>query len=172
MLSLSSLAGWEDAVLASVRGTSGSIAEQDAQIERAGLYGEYPAIVNAYIELFADPESALEALKRALYIVWRGAMDVPVRTGIPPLPEATARAVLEELDTRLLRGGGDDELAWMTAWYHARGAFVLELYGATPRVITLAESTDSEAWRGARAIPERMAGRGQMGRYWEARAET
>ncbi len=169
MLSLSSLAGWEDAVLASVRGASGSLEEQDSQIERSGLYGEYPAIVNAYIELFADAESSLEALKRALYIVWRGAMDLPVRTGIPPLPDATSRRVLEELDNRLLRESGDGELAWMLAWYHAQGSFVLELYGATPRVMSLAESTDAEAWREAGITAARMAVRGQMGRYWAAK---
>ena len=65
MLGLASLSGWEDAVLASVRGASGTPDERDAQIERSGLYGEYPAIVSAYVEHFADADSALEALKRA-----------------------------------------------------------------------------------------------------------
>ncbi|MDB4898588.1 MAG: hypothetical protein JWN53_396, partial [Gemmatimonadetes bacterium] len=70
MLSLSSLAGWEEAVLASIRGTSGNAEERDRQIERSGMYGEYPAIVRAYIELFDDEASRLEATKRAVFLVW------------------------------------------------------------------------------------------------------
>ena len=84
MLSLSSLAGWEDAVLASIAGARGSLEERDRQIERSGVYGEYPAIVRAYAERFADPESAGEAVKRAVFLVWRGAMELPVHTGSDP----------------------------------------------------------------------------------------
>ena len=49
MLSLASLAGWEDAVLASLRGATGTLEERDRQIERSGLFGEYPAILGTSI---------------------------------------------------------------------------------------------------------------------------
>jgi hypothetical protein len=166
VLSLSSLAGWEDAVLASIGGASGSIEERDRQIERSGLYGEYPAIVRSYAELFADAESALEAIKRAVFLVWRGAMELPSVTGIAPLPDGTARSVLDALDAQIARGATDDELGWMLAWYHAQGSFVLELYGATPRVLAYAEAGPAEGWRKAAITPARMARRGQLGRYW------
>ena len=74
VLSLSSLAGWEEAVLASISAASGSAEERYRQIERSGMYGEYPAIVSGYVELFDDEESSLEALKRAVFLVWRSAM--------------------------------------------------------------------------------------------------
>jgi hypothetical protein len=170
VLSLSSLAGWEEAVLASIRGTSGSLLERDRQIERSGLYGEYPVIVRAYVELFGDPESALEALKRAVFLVWRGAMAAPGETGIADLPEGVARAVIEELDVRLRRGTADDELAWMLAWYLGEGADVFELFGATPRVMDVAVAIPRDAWRGADIRPAMMARRGQMGRYFTALA--
>ena len=64
LLSLNSLAGWEDAVLASIAGAKGTMEERDRQVERSGVYGEYPAIIRAYEELFADPEGAGEAIKR------------------------------------------------------------------------------------------------------------
>ena len=80
MLSLTSLAGWEEAVLASLRGASGTLEERDRQIERSGLFGEYPAIVNAYVELFADADSATKDLKRAVF--WCGAR--PWRPRPPP----------------------------------------------------------------------------------------
>jgi len=170
MLSLSSLAGWEDAVLASLRGTSGSLEERDRQIERSGLYGEYPAIVRAYIELFEDADSAQEALKRALFLVWRGAMAPPADTAITALPDGTSRAVIEQADVCVRRDATDAELAWMLSWYHGEGPHVLELFGGTPRLLAFAESEPREAWRSADITPAAMARRGQMGRYWTALA--
>ena len=166
MLSLSSLAGWEDAVLASIGGASGTLVERDRQIERSGLYGEYPAIVRAYIELFGDDDSAAEAVKRAVFLVWRGAMAPPSDTGIAALPDGTARAVVEELDDRIRHGTTDDELAWMLAWYHGEGAHVFELFGATPALLAFAEERPREAWRSVRITREAMERRGQLGRYW------
>jgi hypothetical protein len=170
VLSLTTLSGWEESVLASVAGATGTLDQRDSQIERSGLYGEYPAIVHAYVELFSDPESALEALKRAYFLVWRGAMASPADSGIPPLPDGTTRVVIDELDAWARRDAADEELAWMLAWYHALGPFVLELYGASPRLLRLAESVDAERWREVGITTSAMARRGQMGRYWSALA--
>jgi hypothetical protein len=172
MLSLSSLAGWEEAVLASIAGATGTPDERDSQIERSGLYGEYPAIVNAYIEHFSDPETALEALKRAYFLVWRSAMATPSESGIAPLPDGTIRVVIDELDAWARRDSSDDELRWMLGHYHARGPSVLELYGASPRLVRLAASGSDDDWRRAAPPPAAMSGRGQMGRYWSALLAT
>jgi len=171
MLSLSSLSGWEDAVLASVRGATGTLDERDAQIERSGLYGEYPAIVSAYIELFADGDSALEALKRAYFLVWRGAMANPADSGIAPLPDGTIRLVIDELDAWGRRGAADAELRWMLGHYHAVGPTVLELYGASLPLVRLAADTGGDRRREAGITRAAMAGRGQLGRYWLALLE-
>jgi hypothetical protein len=166
VLGLSSLAGWEDAVLASIGGAAGTVEQRDRQIERSGLYGEYPAIVNAYVELFGDERSADEAIKRALFLVWRAATEAPVLTGIPPLPDGTTRAVMEALDARARRGLVDDELAWMLAWYGHHAPALFELYGATPALLRYSASSPPDAWRTAGVTAAAMAGRGQMGRYW------
>jgi hypothetical protein len=47
---------------------------------------------------------------------------------------------------------------------------VLELYGAGPRLIELAESVDAERWREVGITTATMTRRGQMGRYWSALA--
>ena len=172
MLSLSSLAGWEEAVLASIAGATGTPDERDSQIERSGLYGEYPAIVNAYIEHFSDPETALEALKRAYFLVWRSAMATPSESGIAPLPDGTIRVVIDELDAWARRDSADDELRWMLGHYHARGPFVLELYGASPRLVRLAASASDDDWRLAIAPRAALSRRGQMGRYWSTLLAT
>jgi hypothetical protein len=170
VLSLSSLAGWEDAVLASIRGATGTPEERDRQIERSGLYGEYPAIVRAYMELYADPDLAREAVKRAVFLVWRSAMAPPSATGISALPDGTSRAVIEDLDARIRRGETDAELAWMLAWYVDEGRFVFELYGGTPPLFRFADALPPDAWRAAEVTPASMAQRGQLGRYWTALA--
>jgi hypothetical protein len=170
VLSLNSLAGWEDAVLASIAGATGDIAERDRQVERSGVYGEYPAIVRAYEELFVDAESAGEAIKRAMFLVWRGAVDLPAMTGIAPLPDGTVRAVIDALDASERRGIMDDEQHWMLAWYHARSPDLLELYGATQGLLDAAEARRAESWRAAGITTPGMALRGQMGRYWTALA--
>ncbi|MDB4916516.1 MAG: hypothetical protein JWM95_4160 [Gemmatimonadetes bacterium] len=166
MLSLSSIAGWETAVLASVQGARGSLEERDRQIERSGMYGEYPAIVRAYQELLADAESAGEALKRAVFLIWRGAIDLPVRTAIAPLPDGTMREIVDALNVRARRGAVDDEQRWMLAWYHSRSPDLFELYGATPALTELMTSCAADAWRQAKILPPPMAMRGQMGQYW------
>jgi hypothetical protein len=168
MLSLTSLAGWEESVLASIAGAKGTLDERDSQIERSGLYGEYPAIVNAYIEHFSDPDSALEALKRAYFLVWRSAMAAPSETGIPPLPDGTIRVVIDELDAWARRDAPDEELRWMLGHYHERGPSVLELYGASPRLVRLAASAANDDWRRVAPSAAAMSRRGQMGRYWSA----
>jgi hypothetical protein len=170
MLGLGSLSGWEDAVLASVRGAAGTPDERDAQIERSGLYGEYPAIVSAYVEHFSDLDSAIEALKRAYFLVWRGAMATPADSGIASLPEGTIRLVIDELDAWARRGGADTELRWMLGHYHAVGPSVLDLYGASVPLIRLAADVGGDAWRAAGITRASMAGRGQLGHYWTALA--
>ena len=171
MLSLSSLAGWEEAVLASIAGATGTPDERDAQIERSGLYGEYPAIVNAYIEHFSDPDTSLEALKRAYFLVWCSAMATPAETGIAPLPDGTIRVVIDELDAWARRDAADVELRWMLGHYHALGPSVLELYGASARLIRLAREAGATSWHEVPLTPGSMTGRGQMGRYWTELAE-
>lgn len=153
-------------MLASIAGAKGSIDERDRQVERSGVYGEYPAIVRAYEELFADAESAGEAIKRAIFLVWRGAVGLPVVTGIAPLPDGTVRAVVDALDGRVRRGEVDEEQMWMLAWYHASSPDLLALYGASAELIDAAESGDPEAWRDAGITRAAMSLRGQMGRYW------
>src|SRR3954470_15442868 len=100
-LTLEAIAGWEAAVLASIRGASGTPDERDAQITRSGIYGEYPAIVGAYIELLelADNEATrLEALKRAVFLVWHSFVVPSVESGISELAETAVRSVMRDLD--------------------------------------------------------------------------
>ncbi|MES2177146.1 MAG: hypothetical protein V4550_04710 [Gemmatimonadota bacterium] len=168
MLSLRSIAGWEEAILASISGAQGTLEERDRQIERSGVYAEYPAIVHAYQELMDDPDSSLEAVKRALFLMWRGATGLPAITAIAPLPDQTMHAVVDAVATRVRREAFDDELEWMLVWYHSQSPDLLDLYGATSGTLQLATARPADSWRRAGITSEQMALRGQMGRYWSA----
>ncbi|HET9797499.1 MAG TPA: hypothetical protein VFP90_05905, partial [Gemmatimonadaceae bacterium] len=78
------------------------------------------------------------------------------------------RVVIDELDALARRDTADPELRWMLGHYHAIGPSVLELYGASTRLVELAALAGADAWRSARPSPRDMEGRGQMGRYWTA----
>ena len=170
MLSLSALAGWESAVLASIAGATGTIEERDRQIERSGMYAEYPAIVRAYGELAGEPMSALEAIKRSVFLAWRSAVELPVVTGIAPLSDDTMQAVVDWAVRHVMKSPVDAELKWMVAWYHGQSRELFALYGARREFLEMVEAVDTEAWRRAGIVPADMRGRGQMGHYWAAKA--
>jgi hypothetical protein len=98
-------------------------------------------------------------------------MATPAESGIAPLPDGTIRIVMDELDAFARRDAADPELRWMLGHYHAIGPSVLELYGASPRLVRLAVEVGSDAWRSAAIDHASMARRGQLGRYWMALLE-
>ena len=168
MLTVQSLAGWEAAVLASVRGATGTLDERDRQVERSGIYGEYPAILSGYLEILA-PESPreherLEALKRAVFIAWYAGVAPRCLTGIGDLSDASVIETFARLDVAVRRGEADDELTAMVAHYHESCAAPFDLYGGADAAERAGPAADVAALVEAPAA--RFAGRGQMGEYW------
>ena len=171
MLTLQALANWEAAVLASLKGATGTVEERDAQITRSGLYAEYPAIFGTYNEIAShadDPPTALEALKRAAFIAWYGFTEPPVQSGIAELPESAIRACLEELDRSIRSERADEELRWMLAWYHASFGYVFEHFGPVRSLDGFIASIPANEALSHRDERDRFAGRGQLGVYWTA----
>lgn len=167
-LPLGPIAGWEAAVLASIAGASGTPEERDAQIARSGLYGEYPAILDAYLALVAQPDAAPEAVKRAVFLAWIGGVEHPCRTAVRELPERGVRAAVGALEGLLQRGRGDDELRWMLAWYHGCAPALFDVYGGGDVVAAFVQGAPVDAWRHAGVDPASLANRGQLGQYWRA----
>ena len=167
-LHLDAISGWEAAVLASIAGAQGTVEERDAQIARSGFYREYPAVLRAYLALLDDPSARLEALKRALFIVWCGAVEPAPRCGIHELPERDVRTTFAELESFARRGGGDDELRWMLAWYVERAPWLFEAYAASPILGHFLGDVAPDAWRAMAVAPGALMNRGQMGQYWRS----
>lgn len=169
MPSLDALSGWEHAILASIAGARGTLEEKDAQVSRSGLYAEYGEILTAYGEHFDRPATGDEALARAAFIVWHGASEPRMLTGIGDLPERAVRHVAWTLDYRAYRGtlaralGG--ELLRMLAWYEAQLPELFELLGVS-RARQELRAIPYDAWRGAPPDVRTLPSRGAMGRYW------
>lgn len=165
-LTLDALANWEAAVLARIAVAKGTPDERDAQITRAGLYAEYPAIVASYLEIgTSDREEHLEALKRALFLTWHSFAVLPVDSGISEIAESTVRQVFDAVDRAIGRGDVDDEFRWMLAWYHDRLREPFEYFGPVAALdrfihhVSMAEVIDG-------LLQSRFSGRGQLGSYW------
>ena len=174
MLSLEALAHWESAVLASIRGASGTVDERDAQITRSGMYAEYPAIFKAYNELAGwpdEPARSLEALKRAVFLAWYAFTQIPVESGIAELPETDVRQVIDSLASALRYDEVDDELRLMLAWYRGVFGYMFDHFGGVRGLDELIGGmTPDEARTELRRLrsPADFADRGQLGHYWRA----
>jgi hypothetical protein len=172
MLSLDTLAHWEAAVLASIRGARGSIEERDAQITRSGMYAEYPAIFNAYLEPASDegkPGAGLEVAKRRLFLVWASFTQLPVDSGIAELPESSVRTVIEHIESDIHAERVDDELRLMLAWYRGTFPFMFDYVGGVRGLDEyLGDLSADDALLEMRRLraPADFAGRGQLGEYW------
>lgn len=159
MITLHDLAGWESRVAMLVARTDGSIEERDRHLERSGLYAEYPAILSAYLELADDEAHGLEALKRAVFIVWIAAVEPSFVTGISELPDTAVREVFDRLEAVCREELYDDELEAMLAGYRERGEPSLLRYPGLAAIDTVSR-------REAGPWVARMEHRGLMGRWW------
>jgi hypothetical protein len=174
VLSLEALGNWEMAVLASIKGASGTADERDAQITRSGMYAEYPAIFGAYLELVrlcADEAIALEALKRAVFLAWWSFSVPSVDSGIAELPESNVRETMQLLESAIVSGRTDDELRSMLAWYHSRFGYVFDHFGPVRELEAFVRAVRDGLVADARpaATARSSADRGQLGIYWNAR---
>ncbi len=172
MLSLAALANWEAAVLASIGGATGSVADQDGQITRSGMYAEYPAIFDTYLELISKPSgdaaTALEALKRVVFLAWYAFKALPTLSGMAELPESAVRQAMSELERAIVAGRTDDELRRMLAWYRQDFGYVFDHFGPVRGLDAFIGEVVSDAMWHDHGNAARFSGRGQLGKYWTA----
>jgi hypothetical protein len=157
-------------VLASIRGATGTIDERDAQITRSGMYAEYPAIIRAYYEIFSGSESnahRLEALKRAVFLVWYSFTAASTDTGISELAESFVREILSSLEWSIEHGPTDEELRMMVAWYRDAFGAPFEFFGPVKGLDAWIRDVSSDDARTS-LTGSHWTGRGQLGLYWAA----
>jgi hypothetical protein len=169
VITLRELANWEDRLLHTVERAGGDVEERDRLLESRGVYADYAAIFQTYVDYVdrvVDPSEVAESLKRAVFISWYAAAAPSVLSGIGELPELGVRTIGERVDA-LCRGGAlDPELAVMLPHYYAGADFALTRLADLRDLVRHASSTDPVAWRAEGWTAERFVDRGQMGRYW------
>lgn len=132
------------------------------------MYAEYPTIFGSYLELTAsdDRATALEALKRAIYLAWAASSTLPVDTGLTELPETEVRALMKTLDGAIKAGNVDEELRLMLAWYRDAFGAVFEHFGPVRSLDAFIRDVSSDDVRARAPAVIATDDRGQMGRYW------
>jgi hypothetical protein len=177
LITLEDLTAWEERLVRQLESRPGPLEQRDAQWTRTGLYAEYAAVFTGYADLVEagrTPEERLEALKRAVFLLWyEGAEPAPL-SGLAELPESRVLHILTLLERLCIHDGLDAELRWMLPWYwrHA-GHALLRVAGLACLEALLGQaSPDWGAWRQAPMPAGVFGGRGSMGRYWQSVRRT
>lgn len=158
------LAQAEHRILAELDDAVGPPAQRLKALEKWGVFTRYREIHRDYAGLLADPASATEALKRAVFLQWLMFAEPAFLTGLSALLPGPSAAVLAELERRAAEDEVDDELAAMLGWYFVVADHAFPPEPELPRVHALAHVHARRAER----LTGPFAGRGQMGQYWLA----
>jgi hypothetical protein len=154
----------EQELLRTLAKMTGTIEEKAAQLRSGDIGHRYAEIFLAYVSLATPPSSAVEALKRAMFLAWYAFSEPPVFTGLGELPEGASQRVLALIEP--LVPGLDSEFRWMLAWYYMIADFAFPTLNSCPMLDALLRSEDPSSWRSHRSASDRMRGRGAMGKYW------
>ncbi len=141
----------------------GTIEEKSDKVVYFGITKEYREIHQEYSRL---AKSDLEALKRALFLMWYSKSETDWLTGVGVLDEESEESIVEILDRRLKRGITDNELDWMLDYYSGWD-YMFERFGDFKNFQNRLKSKSKTE------LPDeidrmKMEQRGQMGRYWNS----
>ena len=165
-MTLAELGSREDALYQRVLTATGLMEEKHAQLKSWGIYDEYREVHRAYAALITDPESGLEALKRALFLGWYDLSEPACFTGIFDLPAEVNRLVLGSVDRLLGEGGVDLELEWMLPFYYSITDYFFDAHRDLPLLQAFFTEVDTTLWQRVQNSAAQFRGRGQMGDYW------
>src|SRR5688572_489833 len=118
----------ERQILEKVTTASGLMEEKHRKLTEKGVYGEYQAIFEQYVDLIESPVEGLEALKRAVFLRWYEDAEPSCFSGLDGLSEQATRKIFESLDKRLKSKEIDSELEWMLAYYNEVAEWVFSPY--------------------------------------------
>jgi hypothetical protein len=169
---LRDLAVLEDRLLAQVWSAEGTPAARDAVLQRAGIYRTYARLFRAYVRRSGDGVEGAEALRRAAFLLWCSAALPGCLTGVDELAESEQDEVIEWLDLVCKAGTLDTQLAWMLPHYDARCPTVFRRLGERPSLRSFLLDASADSWRTVALESRWFDGRGLMGHYWRALAET
>ena len=163
-MTLEELASWEERLMAALP-AHGHFEQRIPQIEAARLPEQWQQVVEGYAARLDDPVQGVEALRRAVFLVWYSWNEPWPLTGIREISDEVQRLVLERLDQQLASGRPDPELRSMLRGYGPGLPFDLHPHlAASNRFLASIQGPSSpDAPLGP------LQARGVLGDYWLSR---
>lgn len=140
------------------------VRDRESLYESLGIYAAWRDIFAQYAALAREGD--LEALKRALFLVWAECSMARLITGIKDLDENMAKEVLAGADKLAADGQLDAELEWMLPYYYVVEPSYLDRFDDLD-ALKKASREHPFLYR-QRCLEVSFDHRGQMGDYWKA----
>lgn len=156
----------EDRLLGIVASVNGDAAARDRALARAGVYGDYAAIIDEYDRRAGDGVEGTEAFRRLVFLFWCSAAQPACLTGVTEFGDAYEDGIIGWLDDECDSGTLDPQLHWMLAYYYAQYPTVFTRFGWACALHRVLLDTSCDDWRRVDPSPRDFKGRGLMGYFW------
>ncbi len=163
IMDLETLAQKELDLLNHLQTFEGSTEEKNDMVVYFGIADAYEKIHKDYT-LIADRN--LEALKRAIFIIWYGIAEPACHSGIVILDEEAKSQTFEILNEIIEKGKLDFELKWMLYHYDRLDLLFQQIENYTHIKQFLLKQDKVNLPN--KIDKEKMRQRGQMGHYWNS----
>ena len=165
-VTLDGIARREAEIFSVVEQATGDMEQKYAALAAAGVFDAYADVLARYVDQLDSSALGLEALKRAVFLVWYDLAEPGCFTGLRDLPEPQVRDVLNRLDAAVGRGLLDSEFEAMLGHYHTIADHAFTRSGSRPALERWLSASDPDAWRTQVPVPSDRWSRGQMSAYW------
>ena len=161
-MDIEELTALEDEWLARMR-RRGSSDQKDKHYRQSGVYEAWNGIFEQYVAL-ARERGDVEAMKRAIFLVWYRVADPEWITGIMNLDRQAVREIFRIANEAAGSGQLDTELTWMLPYYYSVADWYLPLEFDG---LKKASVRNTRLWMTG-CIESSFTNRGQLGQYWES----
>lgn len=162
----------EHQLLLQMKRVTGLMEEKHEKLQQSGVFDQYRKIYEAYIELIGSEGEELEALKRAVFLMWYEQAEPACFSGVFGLSEKSSRKVLQSVERKIKAGELDFELQWMLPYYNLIADWVFAQAVDLPHLQAFLAKVNPELWHEAELKAEDFVNRGQMGVYWSSMIEA
>lgn len=142
----------------------GIIKDREVLYEQLGVYAAWRDIFRQYAALGQDGD--LEALKRALFLIWAEKSISRLITGLQDLDQTSIQETLATADQLARESRLDAELEWMLPYYYLVERSYLDRFDNL-EALKQASLARPFLYR-QRCLDVSFDHRGQMGSYWQA----
>lgn len=148
-----------------VRDLKGSMEEKDIQLQDLNIYHRYQNIHIEYSRM-----DNIEALKRAVFIQWYGAVEPRIYTGIGDLSKESEEISIKKLIELFESGNSDVEFRVMLRHYYSIGDWYFNAFQDINRIMELLNKTNDDL--SINEIIIDTSKRGQISEYWSSITKT